>query len=165
MYSIILCAVLGLLIIGIKNRSFGAAAFGGIVGAIVGIFVSLFVSMATPHAWVEEGKWDLAAMRTTDHVHGAFVLGSGSFEGTSSYRVLIRNADGSMTPFSVAADNRVKIFEDAGLDQKGVLIIHMRVADPKSALYNWGLIHATQHRSYELHVPKGSVVTQFSVQP
>jgi hypothetical protein len=165
MYTIILCAILGAVIFGCINRKLGAAAGAGAIGAVVGVFLSIFLSFATPRVWVEDGRWDLAAMRTTDQTTGAFVLGSGSFDASSSYRVLIRNRDGSMTPFSVTADNRVKIFEDEKLDNKGVLIIYSLTADEKSALYNWTLVHSTQHKAYELHVPKGSVVTQFSVRP
>lgn len=147
------------------QRFFGMFAVGAAAGVIIGIFVALFAAMAVPTRLVAAEPVPLVAMRSTDGVSGAFILGSGSVESTVRYRFMQRDADGSFVPNSVRADSTVHITEDSSLTNTGSWQTTYMVPDTSSWLYQWTiggdiLIEVARE---DFRVPVGTVQQQFNI--
>ncbi|MCC7530509.1 MAG: hypothetical protein IT342_18440 [Candidatus Melainabacteria bacterium] len=171
MYSIYLCAAIGIVIgFGVASRTTGAKlggiVGGGVIGAVVGLIVGLFVSIATPRHEVTYGPSTMVSMRTTDGVTGTFVFGTGGIRGETTYNFMIKLQDGSVTPRSVPANSLVAIIEDESLAGVGYWRTTYRESDPGSILYKWGIGHSDSDRvvRQEFRVPVGTVVQTFKVQ-
>lgn len=115
----------------------------------------------TERVEVNRGPIELAAVRTSTGISGTFVLGSGSVSSTSNYRVLVRNQDGSMTPYQIPADSTLRIIEDKTLN--GVGYWSWTNLEPHEGPYRWTARPPMKRIKNELRVPEGSIVYSFEV--
>lgn len=176
MYSLITFGAVGLifgliLAAGKKERRFGDFIFGSVIGSVIGALIGMALAVTVCVALVPMKEFTynsmtMVSMRTQDGVAGSFLLGSGSFSNSSTYHFLVKEADGSVSPRSVPADDRVRITEDPSLTNVGYWQTVKREADKNSLLYMWAL--GTSDRSriirQEFRVPAGALVHQFKVQ-
>jgi hypothetical protein len=174
MYTIILCAVIGLIIAVIftkrgdreKSDYIFTAIVGPVYGGVAGMIIAgIVICGQVPMKNVVFGPIELVAMRSSDGASGTFVWGSGSISNQTTYNFLQRSEDGSMVPGSVPADGRVHLIEDPDLKDTGFWRTTFVTADTASPLYNWAI--ATGDRAYilrqEFRVPVGTVVQQFNI--
>ena len=175
MYTIMLCAVIGLIIAvmvakrGERDRIgyIFDAIIGSVSGGVAGMIIAgIVICDHVPMKNVVVGPVELVAMRSSDGASGTFVWGSGSFGNQTTYNFLQRKEDGSMVPGSVPADDRVHLIEDPELKDTGFWRTTFVTADTTSPLYNWAIF--TRDRAYilrqEFRVPVGTVVQQFSIE-
>ncbi|MCA9818735.1 MAG: hypothetical protein KC652_26760 [Cyanobacteria bacterium HKST-UBA01] len=110
---------------------------------------------------VNRGPIELAAVKTSTGISGAFVLGSGSVSSISYYRVLVRNQDGSVTPHQIPVDSNLRIIEDKTLS--GVGYWSWTNLEPHEGTYRWTARPPIKKIRNELRVPEGSIVYSFEV--
>lgn len=128
-------------------------------------FCMLFLSMGIPFRAVTEGPWTLASVRSHDSLQGSFIWGTGTVNGALTYHVYVKNNDGSITPYQIAGDNRVKIIEDSTLDGVGYWRQTRLVDDLSTPISRWtgfkrGINQVTE---IEIRVPVGTVRQSFDI--
>ncbi len=172
MFSLAVLSLLGLLVPQACLRA-GAdwfqriflAVMGAFFGCTFGVLLAVIIGASLPTTVRENATYELASLRTTESINGVFVLGSGSINEQTVYRVLVRNSDGSVSPHSIPGTLDTRIIEDESLQGRGTLTIRFVVHDGSSFWADWAIDKGTPRRIlYEIHVPKGSVLTEFSVQ-
>lgn len=174
MYTIMLCAVIGLVIAVItakrgeheKSDYIITTTFCSVGGGVIGTFIAGIVGFyLVPMKNEVFGPYELAALRSSDGASGTFIWGSGSIGNQLIYNFMMRLEDGSMVPGSVPADGPVFLIEDPGLTDTGFWRTTFVVADETSPLHNWAI--ATRELTYilreEFRVPVGTVVQQFNI--
>jgi hypothetical protein len=177
MYTVIFAAVAGFILdfflsVRGKRKTFltclGHASFGTIGGMVVGMLAAIVLGYLVPNKTVSEGPYELVCMRTSDHLSGTFVWGTGSINSSAVYRVYVRNTDGSVSPYSVEADSAVSILEDPALKDRGQWTVTSTRYDSSSRLAKWAFDPGPgadqPEDSNRFRVPKGTVINDFSAQ-
>ncbi|MBZ0189009.1 MAG: hypothetical protein K8F91_22380 [Candidatus Obscuribacterales bacterium] len=173
MYTVLLGGLIGLLVLFMTRKRVsafpGGTVFSGFIcvifGAGTGVVLSAALGILLPGTLEVDSTVELVSLRTTESMNGVFVLASGNIEQETAYRVMVKNSDGSFSPRKVPAASDTRIFEDESLQGRGTLTIRRDVVGRGSSLSNWIPALPKQRRvQYELRVPKGSVVSQFSVE-
>lgn len=172
MYTVFALTLSGLLIgcrLGYYSDKKIGAAFGGFLGLVLGVLFGYLVALGIGRIVLtvesEYGPFTLVSMKTSQSVSGTFVLGSGSINNSWEYRFLIRNKDGSLVPYSIPADYRVKLIEDKSLKDEGYWTnIHLD-PDPQSLLLPWALFDSKAFKTISnvIRVPAGSIVQKISI--
>lgn len=166
MYSLLLFVLAGIVIGAILGKWCDVlapvTAIGGLLGLMLGFCVAIAFTGGTPQVWVVDEVWTLSGMHGSDH-STTFVWRYGTTGSGARYHVMLVNPDGSFSPFSAPADELTKVFEDENLTDSGKLIVRRSVADPQWRWRNWVLTEDRDWRSYEYHVPKGTLKNSFSV--
>ena len=137
------------------------AFIGALVGVMLGIVAALVISDVLPHHEFEMSRTQLAAMRNQSGVSGQFILGTGTIESASTYRFLMQDADGGMTPREVSADNMVRIFEEEG--QSTAYYTEIYRVRIRGSYWDLFVVDVPKFVRHEFHVPKGTVVHQFKI--
>lgn len=138
-------------------------SFGGF---LFGALIAIFICDLAPKKEVVYGPIPLVSMQTVDGVSGAFILGTGDIQSGAFFRFLVRNKDGSLSPYSVTADTRVRLVEDPQLKEIGYWTSTFLEIDPNSCLYSWAIGNG-DHRKllvHEFRVPTGTIIQKLSVQ-
>jgi hypothetical protein len=175
MYTFYLAFVVSLVIIGLLVRRFRrtsatpicdsllAACGTFVLLAIVAAITGLAVNANLPQKTVVGGPFDLAAIRSADGISGSFIYGTGSISGSVFYNVYVKNADGSMTPYQVAADSTARVVEDSGMHDRGTWMQTTVSYDYSSPWAHWAI--GQDYKAYHnvFKVPAGTVVHGFSV--
>ncbi len=130
-----------------------------------GLFCLLFLSMFVPSRAVTAGPWTLASARSHDSVQGNFVWGTGTVNGALAYHVYVKNGDGSITPYQIAGDSRVRIVEDSTLDGVGYWTQTTLVDDRSTAISRWAFASPRPDvvTDIEIRVPVGTVRQAFDI--
>lgn len=139
--------------------SIGILALACAVATLGGMFL--------PHKEQIQGPYTLATLKSGESYSGTysgtFIWATGRFGSTPVYNVLVRNSDGSFTPWSIPADKHVRIVEDNGLNEIGYWRQTIRVVDRSHFLSNWFFsLDAFKVTVQELRVPKGTIKHSFS---
>lgn len=167
--TIAFIAVMTGIYIGYREEGSSGIYFGGLLGALLGILLGFIIALAVgctlPRVNMSSGPFTLVSMKTENGISGAFVIGTGNLHSRASYQMLLRNEDGSMTPYSVTADDKVRLIEDSSLKDKGLWIVTYNRPNPASLICNWVLFlsNSTQIVSHEIRVPTGSIIQNFKV--
>lgn len=175
MYSLITLAV----IIGIlgsvvlnqlrkKARSFPLGLT--LVFSLVALVIGGIVTQEILHHFVPtkliSKEYKLSAMRTSSGTYGSFAMGTGTTNSFTKFSLYVVNDDGSVSPLDIAADDRVKIFEDSSLKDTGYLTHTVKKYDYSTPIANW----VWQRPNWEelvtehLRVPAGTLLHTFSAQ-
>jgi hypothetical protein len=168
MYTVIIFSVGGLILGALAGGLYGKLNelfFGTVIGTFGGWAFGLILGFFTGALFgrterIVSERVPLVALRTVDaHV---FLSGRADENGRISYRVMVENLDGSMTPRTLEApEQRIKIVEDARLVGRGELVIRINRYDPKHWLTRWVTGAPPEEPAYEYHVPKGTVRNTF----
>lgn len=167
MWIIIFFAVIGAIVARVRIKRYCDAFerniinpfFGCCVGGVMCWFVMFVFTQFLPTMWVTENTVKLVSLRDKSVVEGSFMLGSGSI-GEKDYFVYYREWGSGFKKEKLPAENSV-IFEDS---QVATLVV-------KKQIYEEGWMNSflirrdgMSVRSYEFHVPKGTIIQKFSVQ-
>lgn len=138
---------------------------GTIVFSCIGVIVALFIGDMIPKVQVRQEPRTIVSLKTNVGTSGAFVLGSGRLQNQSQLHFLVRNEDGSMTPYSVNENHSLKIIEDRSLTDSGSWTSITLETNPKSSLIPWAILtgFAKQHYANEIRVPVGSVIQEIKI--
>lgn len=173
MYSIIAGALLFFLFVMLSSRctketfagNFVISCGFGVAGAFVGMLAAFLLGTRVPVKTTRIGTFALVSMRTTGNLSGTFICGTGSVKTSAVYRVYVKNPDGSCTPYTLPADPSASIFEDAGSRDQGQWIVMQTSYDYSAPLAKWALNVQDEPRiCNQFHVPKGTVLNDFSAQ-
>ena len=173
MYSILALALAGALIgacVGLHlEKKIVAFLMGGgigtVLGGVVGMFAALIIGNCVPMHDVDYGPATLVAVNSSNGTAGTFVWGTGSVSSQISYNFMKRNADGSLTPGQIPANDYVRIIEDNSLKDVGYWQSTFREVDTGSTLYKWSLASEDRNKLIVqvLRVPAGTVVQGFNI--
>jgi hypothetical protein len=143
-----------------KEQYFFAPFFGSAVGIFLISFVMLFfIADRLPTKWVTESSAKLVSLRDKSSVDGSFILGTGNI-AEKDYFVYYREWGGGFKKEKLPADNSV-IFEGS---QSATLVVKKRVYEEEWMNSFFIRNDAINVRSYEFHVPKGTIMQKFSVE-
>lgn len=135
---------------------FATVAAGAFATCMLATLVSMFLQV--PSVVEQKFAVDLAVIETIEKTEPIFALGPTNDDYSSYFQVYVKNADGSVTPFKISADNRLEIIEDKSLTDVGIWRQHVSTPDKTWRLYNWTLAVPTEFiHLNELRVPPGSV--------
>jgi hypothetical protein len=135
-------------------------AVGGVIGVLMGGVIASCLGSVYQTAESPLPKEELISMRSSEGLTGSFVFGTGSIQDTSSFKFYVKNANGSFSKKSLAADDKVQIFED---QPEGVGYRQTFVSVCENVRYPHWVVCEQHTIRHELHVPKGSVVQSFTV--
>lgn len=166
MITVIICGVIGFFIGVLVERDdylLMKMTWGfllGLIGLFVGILVSLVIGDFLPTSIVLEQEVELVAFKDTNGVNGKFFLGCGNVHSNWYYIFYVKDPDGKIKFIRLLADDDVSIVEEER--QGGMLKVYGKEFAKKS-YKNWGLIPRSGSSKYEIHVPKGTVITDFNL--
>jgi hypothetical protein len=145
------------------GRFYGQSALTIFCFSFCALVASLVINEYLPDKIVRGGPFDLVAMRSADGIDGNFVWGTGSINGEQLYNVMVKNDDGSLSPFHVRADSTVRIVEDSSLHGEGKWYQTTITHDYSAAMGKWALGENDARYLNKFVVPVGTVVQQFIV--
>lgn len=146
-----------------------ALFFPGFLVAIFGGFACIFVVLGgrdfLPQRELNRAnqRVEIASLRTQEGLSGSFFLGSGTISQTEYYYMLKRTERGGVVRLQLRAHD-CYIFED---EQERPNVSWQVVTYAPPAWYTWpGWIDLSYERrtAYDIHVPRGTIIQQFSVQ-
>ncbi|KQL18830.1 hypothetical protein [Cytobacillus solani] len=163
---IILAVIVGtaaavLLAIEIHADSFGEWFVSAMLGFMIGLLTLLLgilpsfvydTSPATP------SKQEIHAIKDNNEVHGNFALGFGSVDEEQYYYYVIEDVEGFKS-IEKTKVSKSKIKEDAN-DQPYILTYKHRF---NSAFARFMYGEYSGSYSYEIHVPKNTITTEFNI--
>jgi hypothetical protein len=175
MYTLIVCLVLAIIAATTISKKFASQekihradcfvihAIALIVGLVICAFATVIFNTQIPlHTVAITHR--IATMRSSQELHGAFVIGSGSINTQEVYHFYELNDDGSLTPKVIVADASLKIVEDPTLSSIGYWTDFTSEAVATSPYVHWGIKPQPRVLSRELRVPVGTVIREFSLQ-
>ena len=156
-------SLLGSLLLSIYNKNWNYM-FLFIPFFILQIFISgsPFIGMTADNLhYTEQYKEDtvIYSLRTYDAIEGRFVLGNGSLENITYYIYYTQANDGAYSINRVETD-KCKIYMDR--ESGGVLTRVWGKIDDANLSTHWGW-QETIFSHYELHLPYGSLIQEYSV--
>ncbi len=166
MYTMILCAIIGLSIALWQIRNvdevvdrIGLSVICTMCGAVIGLIIATIIGISMPTTWVKSYEVSLASIRTSDSANGHFFLGSGSFQGHTYYAYNILDDDGGTEARTIQADTGFVDVKYDAPEGAGKLVVYQRmVANPS----RW-ILPPDSAEFVEFHVPKGSLHAEFSI--
>jgi hypothetical protein len=167
MITVIICGVIGFFIGVVVEgddswlMKMAVGFLFGLIGLFMGVIVGLIISGFLPTTIVLEQEIELVALKDTNGVNGKFFLGCGNIHSNWYYVFYTKDPDGKIKFNRLSADDDdVSIVEEER--QGGTLKVYGKEFAKKS-YKNWGLIPRSGSSKYEIHVPKGTVITDFNL--
>lgn len=138
---------------------------GTIVFSCIGFIVALLIGDLIPKVQVRHEPRTIVSLKTNVGPSGAFVLGSGRLQNQTQLHFLVRNEDGSVTPYSVNENHSLRIIEDQSLTDSGRWIAITLETNPDSALIHWAILFGFSkvHYANEIRVPVGSIIQKIEI--
>jgi len=169
MLTIIITTILGIYIAHrLRHRNWFLLdrVMGMFLGLFVGFALSLYIGYQfAPFTNYVASNITLASVRTTEGVEGAFIFGSGRIGDVERLSYFYVNKNGSLSPGSVKADDRVHVIQDQSLFNEGFLLTVKRRREASLLVRCFGLVEDDKDPVVEqnFRVPVGTVVGSFSL--
>lgn len=175
MYSLItLAVIIGILcsVVLKQLRKKGCSFPRGLtlVFSVISLVISCIVAQEILHLFVPtkliSKEYKLSAMRTSSGTYGSFAMGTGTTDSFTKFSLYVVNDDGSASPLDIAADERVKIFEDSSLKDTGYLTHTVKKYDYSTPIANWVWQRPNWEKlvTDQLRVPVGTLLHTFTAQ-
>ena len=108
-----------------------------------------------------QNSTNIYSLTTSELISGSFVLGSGNVNSTPSYIYYTQNGDNSYSINNVNA-NQCKIFFD---NKVGAQLLTINAKWNQTPLDHKWMLDGDAFSHYELHLPIGSLVEQYNLNP
>lgn len=168
MFWFILTGIIALVVVGFmvyeEANSYHGAPFlvatMGLIGGVfcaflIGMLGNLFGSAWTDIHWVSESQSELLTLQDSTGTGGSFFLGTGTVDEEASFFYYEKLERGAHLT-SIDADQAIIIEEDIDKPYLEVLV-------GKSDNTLWLVDFLAEKHAYEFHIPKGSIVTNYSL--
>jgi hypothetical protein len=125
---------------------------GGLFGALGMVFIGTYF-----HDYGHSNTREIVSLNNQSTLSGSFILGSGTISNREYYFMFAKNSEGGFYRYTVPS-NRSTIFEIDGSDSRVETFSPVMGDTLKWFAFPIG------PSNYNIYVPKGTVIQQFSVQ-